>query len=272
MDSLSISISSNRLANNTNTFTPTATNTASTANLNLNNGLGNVNWSNLLNVLQQLLQQLTNPNSNPRPNPQPLQLNDSQNKNLRTLLGLQDSSPFTVSVLDKNGNGKLNAGDVAVTYGGITGGEVSRRVLTAADIKAINNTSSTNNSNLTTLNNNEAKWKTATANGNYNYTVQVSGFMMPDYTRAVTVSVTNGQANKMVYADTGEALSAERQASVPSMSDLFQQVRDAYKNNAAQVNVSYDATYGYPSSIYIDRSTSIADEEVGYSVTNVSIR
>ena len=139
MDSLSIS--SNRLASDTSPTPPTTTNTAA-ANLNLNNGLGNVNWSNLLNVLQQLLQQLTNSNSNPHPNTQSLPLSDSQNKNLRTLLGLQDSSPFTVSVLDKNGNGKLNAGDVAVTYGGITGGEVSRRVLTAADIKAINSTSS----------------------------------------------------------------------------------------------------------------------------------
>jgi hypothetical protein len=272
MDSLNIS--SNRISNNTNTTTTTSNPNTSTPNLNLNTGLANANWTNLLNILQQLLQQLTNPNSNPnpRPNTPSLQLNDSQNKNLRSLLGLQDSSPFTVGVLDKNGNGKLNAGDVAVTYGGITGGEVSRHVLTAADIKAINGSTNPNTGNLTTLNNNEAKWKAATANGNYDYTVQYGGFTAPEYRRPITVSVNNGQVSNMTYADTGEAVSAERQASVPSMSDLFQELRDAYKNNAAQVNVTYDATYGYPSSLYIDRSAAIADEEVSYSVSNVRVR
>jgi hypothetical protein len=269
MDSLSIS--SNRLASDTSPTPPTTTNTAA-ANLNLNNGLSNVNWSNLLNVLQQLLQQLTSSNSNPRPNTQSLPLSDSQNKNLRTLLGLQDSSSFTVSVLDKNGNGKLNAGDVAVTYGGITGGEVSRRVLTAADVKAINSTSSSNSANLNTLNTNEAKWKAATTNGNYDYTVQFGGFTAPEYRRPIAVSVNNGQVSNMTYADTGEAVAADRQASVPSMQDLFQELRDAYKNNAAQVNVTYDPTYGYPSSLYIDRSAMIADEEVSYSVSNVRVR
>jgi hypothetical protein len=270
MDSLSIS--SSRTSGNATPNTTSANPTSNTANLNLTNGFANANWTNLFNILQQLLQQFTNPNSNPRPNTQALQLNDSQNKNLRTLLGLQDSSPFTVSVLDKNGNGKLNAGDIAVSYGGITGGEVGRRVLTAADIKAINSTAPTNNANLNTLNNNEAKWKAASANGNYDYTVQFGGFTAPEYRRPITVSVNNGQVSNMTYADTGEAVSADRQVSVPSMSDLFQELRDAYKNNAAQVNVTYDPTYGYPSSMYIDRSATMADEEVSYSVSNVKVR
>lgn len=90
-----------------------------------------------------------------------------------------------MSVLDKNGNGKLNAGDVAVTYGGITGGEVSRRVLTAADEKAINSTSSSNSANLNTLNTNEAKWQAATTNGNYDYTVQFGAFYCCEYRRPI---------------------------------------------------------------------------------------
>ena len=265
MDSLSIN--SNRTGSNTNSTT-LPNNNVNTPNLNLNNGFANANWTNLLNILQQLLQQF----SNQYKPPASLTLNDNQNKNLRSLFNLQDSSPFTVSVLDKNGNGKLNAGDVAVMYGGITGGEVSRRVLTAADVKAINSTSSSNNANLNTLNTNETKWKAATTNGNYDYTVQFGGFTAPEYRRPIAVSVNNGQVSNMTYADTGEAVAADRQASVPSMQDLFQELRDAYKNNAAQVNVTYDSTYGYPSSLYIDRSAMIADEEISYNVSNVRVR
>ena len=54
MDSLSIN--SNRTGSNTNSTT-LPNNNVNTPNLNLNNGFANANWTNLLNILQQLLQQ-----------------------------------------------------------------------------------------------------------------------------------------------------------------------------------------------------------------------
>lgn len=200
-----------------------------------------------------------------------LELTTTQQQNLRSLFGLQDSSPFTVAVLDKNGNGKLNAGDVAVMYGGITNGEISRRTLTAEDVKAINEGSTSKPNDLKTLAANEAKWKTASVGGDYDYTIQLNAFTSPDYRRPITVSVANGQVSNMTYADTGEAVPADRQATVPSINDLFSMLRDAYTSNAARVDVTYDPKYGFPSSLYIDQSEMMADEEFGYTVSDLNI-
>ncbi|WGZ94342.1 MAG: hypothetical protein QJT81_00025 [Candidatus Thiothrix putei] len=69
--------------------------------------------------------------------PQSLTLNATQQTNLRTLLGLTPSSPFTVNVLDQNADQQLSAGDIAVVYGGIANTETSRRSLSAADVATI---------------------------------------------------------------------------------------------------------------------------------------
>ena len=66
-----------------------------------------------------------------------LPLSPQQQANLRQLLGLTGSSPFTDSVLDTDHNGTLNVGDTLVQTGGIAVAEILRRPLTVADIQAI---------------------------------------------------------------------------------------------------------------------------------------
>ena len=70
--------------------------------------------------------------------PQNLRLNASQQTNLRTLLNLTPSSPFSVAVQDKDANQQLSAGDIAILYGGIANAETSRRTLSPADVATIN--------------------------------------------------------------------------------------------------------------------------------------
>jgi hypothetical protein len=52
-----------------------------------------------------------------------------------------------------------------------------------------------------------------------------------------------------------------------TIDDLFAVVERAIAANAAQVDVSYDPARGYPTSIAIDGSTRIADDEIGYTVS-----
>jgi len=64
---------------------------------------------------------------------------------------------------------------------------------------------------------------------------------------------------------------------IDTIDELFQQLRDVYQGKstfgqkAERVDVTYDSTYGYPSDIFIDVSTLIADEEQGWTVTNFKI-
>jgi len=52
-----------------------------------------------------------------------------------------------------------------------------------------------------------------------------------------------------------------------TIDDLFDVIERAIAANAVQVDVSYEPTRGYPTSIAIDGSTRIADDEIGYTVS-----
>jgi hypothetical protein len=65
---------------------------------------------------------------------------------------------------------------------------------------------------------------------------------------------------------------------VNTIDKLFAIIRDAYagrntfEKKADTVNVTYHAQRGYPLTIYIDVSATIADEEQGYTVEELVVR
>lgn len=198
-----------------------------------------------------------------------LPLTSTQLQNLNNLFNI-DNTVVGPRIIDVDGNGSVNAGDV-VAYGGSgLSANMNTRLLSASDSSAINAGFVVNNAS--TLAVNRARWNDNNGgeNGRYAYTIQYNGFTAPDYRRPIKVLVENGQPSKMIYGDDGSAVPAERQASVKSINDLFDLVQNAYDNNAERVDVSYDTMYGYPTSIYIDRSSQIADEEAGYTVSGLT--
>jgi hypothetical protein len=52
-----------------------------------------------------------------------------------------------------------------------------------------------------------------------------------------------------------------------TIDDLFDAIERAIAASAVRVDVRYEATRGYPTSIEIDGSTRIADDEIGYTVS-----
>lgn len=87
--------------------------------------------------LERMIEQVLSRKRVTRQSPQPLVLDSTLQNRLRSLLGLSVSSPFSVEVLDTQGNGELEAGDVVIISGGITGVEISRHVLTRRDIQLL---------------------------------------------------------------------------------------------------------------------------------------
>jgi hypothetical protein len=86
----------------------------------------------------------------------------------------------------------------------------------------------------------------------------------PDYTGPFEVVVRNG-AVETVTLD-GAAVDAERGETVAALFDL---VAEAYEQGAESIAVEYDAEWGYPTSIGIDYSTQMADEEIAYRVSDL---
>lgn len=224
----------------------------------------------LLSLILQLLQQLQG-NSNqpqPQPDPEPLALSPTQQNNLRELLGFTANAPIGVQILDQDGDGQISVGDTATASGGISGGAITEKPLTAEDITAINQTG-----NLPAdFQENRQKWEQATANSNsISYTTQQTCFCPQEFTRPMTVTEQNGQITNAVYADTGEAVPTNVVNSLLTVDERFDQLQQAYENNAERISVEYNSDTGFPASVFIDQSFQIADEEINYSINNINI-
>lgn len=115
--------------------------------------------------------------------------------------------------------------------------------------------------------NNLQKWQGSDLE-NYSFTLQRNCFCRGDAIRPVNIEVENGKVKSAVFADTGEPLPADVDFNSLTVDDLFKQIGEAFDSGAEKVDVKYDPTYGYPTSIYIDRSSMIADEEVGFTISN----
>ncbi|WP_412062358.1 DUF6174 domain-containing protein [Rubrivirga sp. IMCC45206] len=109
-----------------------------------------------------------------------------------------------------------------------------------------------------------AKWEAADL-GAYTMTLRRMCFCpTPDYTGPFAVTVRDGEVAS-VRLD-GATVPAERGMSVE---DLFELLEDAYDREAEVVEVSFDPDLGYPTAINIDYSSMMADEEIGYGVSDL---
>lgn len=196
--------------------------------------------------------------------PPALKLDLAQDQAIRDHFNVPNN--FGLSVLDSDRDKTLSAGDILVLTGGITGGEISRQEITAADVGVING--SGNQDAREAYDANRQKWQDSNIR-DYSFTLQRSCFCTPDVTRPVNISIENGKLVDASYADTAEPLSdTAQQINQLKVNDLFKQIGEALDSNAERVDVTYDKQYGFPTSVYIDRDSRLADEEVGFNISN----
>jgi hypothetical protein len=98
------------------------------------------------------------------------------------------------------------------------------------------------------------RWKAANLR-NYRYEISVSCFCVPS--KGVRYVVRNRVPRIPAHGDT----------SVATVPRLFKRIQAAIHDRVAKLDVSYGQR-GVPKSIYIDSSATIADEEVGYTLTH----
>ncbi len=125
------------------------------------------------------------------------------------------------------------------------------------------------------LTRNQKLWESKNIN-NYDFTVERQCFCPEDYRGPVNIQVRNDAPTSVTYVSSGADASGKF-GDTDTVDELFTALQNAYEGNnsfsqkAARVDVTYDSQYGYPTSIYIDISPQIADEEQGFEVTNFKV-
>lgn len=109
----------------------------------------------------------------------------------------------------------------------------------------------------------QALWADADLDA-YRMTLSRSCFCPPEYRGPYEVVVEEGRVQTVVYE--GEGVPDDRALTVEALFDLL---NEAYEQKAARIDVTYHPALGYPTSLYIDYSEQMADEEVGYTVAEL---
>lgn len=120
------------------------------------------------------------------------------------------------------------------------------------------------------LDRNEQLWRTQKITS-YAFELQRDCFCPEDVRGPVDIVVRNGEPTSVTYVSNGQPAS-ELFGTVDTVDELFSTLRDAYEGRnffdqkAESVQVTYHPDLGYPLTIFIDVSQTIADEEQGYTV------
>jgi hypothetical protein len=109
----------------------------------------------------------------------------------------------------------------------------------------------------------------STAPLSYSYTVRVACECPTVVTRPVTVWVDRGTIEYLLYEDDGRPVPLSYANSFPSVEQLFDAIQDGIDRQADYIDVQYDFTYGYPTSVYIDYDRRTADEELSLTTSGL---
>jgi hypothetical protein len=95
----------------------------------------------------------------------------------------------------------------------------------------------------------------------YRFRFRQSCFCAPAVTAPVLVTVRGAQVVSAVYAEDGRPVAASDLGRYPSVEELFSRVEQAIATEAYEIRASYDPRLGYPTTVFVDQSPRIADEE-----------
>ena len=127
------------------------------------------------------------------------------------------------------------------------------------------------------LTDNEKLWQDQELE-NYDFTLERHCFCPEDWRGPVTIEVRDEAAVSVTYQTDGTDVTEGKFDDVDTIDKLFTLLSNAFTGKgdfeqiADSVDVTYDNQMGYPVTLYIDVSQLMADEEQGYTVTNLSSR
>jgi|KBSSwiStaDraftv2_1062776.scaffolds.fasta_scaffold28823_5 hypothetical protein len=111
------------------------------------------------------------------------------------------------------------------------------------------------------------RWR-ALGSQSYTYDVNRSCFCLLGG-RRMMVTVQAGQVTAAEFQDSGAGVEPALLSYVPTIADLFDMIEDALNRHASYFSAEYDPSYGYPTRIEIDYSSSATDDEVAISARDL---
>ena len=112
------------------------------------------------------------------------------------------------------------------------------------------------------------KWSDSKINS-YSYTLTVSCYCID--TEPNDIKVVNNKIKKVNGKSVTEDDLENIYWNVKSFDEIFEIIDEKLKDNPFLYTIKFDQSFGYPIDIYFDMDEMIADEEIGYYVTNFKI-
>lgn len=219
----------------------------------------------LIKLIQRLLELLQ---SKPKPPKfKSIEVTKEQDEGIRKHFSLTDEMSYRVK--DKNGDGRLSAGDVLVVFDDKSGEKIFRKKLSAEDVKSINEAKGNPLEEAKEqLTKNREKWQSQGIE-DYTFTLERSCFCPEEVTKPVEITVRNGEVVAAKFADSGENLPLDH-FNVMTIDSLFDVIEREINEKSASVNVQYDEATGRPVSIFVDQFKGAVDDEYGLTVSDFS--
>jgi hypothetical protein len=103
----------------------------------------------------------------------------------------------------------------------------------------------------------------------YSFTATVSCFCAGELFRPATVVVRSGVIESASYVDDGQPVDPVFLPAYQTIDEMFETIANAIQQKAVRLEVTYDPELHYPTDVYIDISEMIADEEQGFTATDL---
>ncbi len=103
---------------------------------------------------------------------------------------------------------------------------------------------------------------------NYSFSFKRVCFCPLEYVGPHQIVVKNGKISTVNGAPYNKA---ERYGVLYTIPELLQVIKENIDKKPAKQTLNFNPTYGYPTSVFFDFSEMIADEEIGYEITNFKI-
>ena len=101
----------------------------------------------------------------------------------------------------------------------------------------------------------------------YAFAIERQCFCSSEARGPVRITVINGQIVAQIYVDSGASVTGDARGWFPDVDGLFDVLRDAMNEGAHEIRVTYNPVNGVPIDFWIDYSENMADEELGFIVT-----
>ncbi|MFK8013890.1 MAG: DUF6174 domain-containing protein [Gammaproteobacteria bacterium] len=114
------------------------------------------------------------------------------------------------------------------------------------------------------LQTNQAKWETSNLAA-YVFQYQRTSLFLSE--GPIVISVVNEVVTSAFFTPSGVMVGPDELAGLFTITNYFDLIQSAIDDDVHELRVTYDATYGFPSNIFIDYDENAVDDTVQYFIT-----